>query len=428
VRWPRTTTPSAGSGCREPARDVTLRAELSRLLSVHPVAAPREGAPALAAGHRCRLHEPRDRHRVAAYLLTPRPELLPHVVAGRQGGFAYPGRPARTRTERSTWPSPAATEAATVVRLAPPLEAALEAEGSRLHRRSSYPSCASSPAWRTSGSPSTRWSCARIADELIGDTKALEEEIQRQAGHAFNVNSTPQLRTVLYDELGSPTRKTKTGYSTDAQTLETLRDEHPIVEALLRYREVEKLRSTYARRCSPRWRSTAGSSVVPPTGGSDRAALLRAAHTCTHPGAHRRRSPVPPGVRALCGRVLPRGGLRPGGTAGPRHLSGDPGCSRPSPPGRHPRAVASGIYGVEPAEVTREQRERAKMSPTASPMAWRLRPLAAAERSRRRSPRDHGPLLPRVPRGARLHGGTVAEARSRGYTARCSAGSARCPS
>ncbi len=56
----------------------------------------------------------------------------------------------------------------------------------------------------------------------------------------------PQLRTVLYEKLGlTPVRKTKTGFSTDARTLELLRGQHPIVEALLRYREVEKLRSTY---------------------------------------------------------------------------------------------------------------------------------------------------------------------------------------
>ena len=62
----------------------------------------------------------------------------------------------------------------------------------------------------------------------------------------FAVNSTPQLREVLFDKLGlTPQKRTKTGYSTDAQTLEKLRGEHPIVESLLRYREVEKLRSTY---------------------------------------------------------------------------------------------------------------------------------------------------------------------------------------
>ena len=70
--------------------------------------------------------------------------------------------------------------------------------------------------------------------------------MQELAGRRFTVNSVPQLRTVLFDELGLKTdKKTKTGYSTDAQALEKVRDQHPIVDALLRYREVEKLRSTY---------------------------------------------------------------------------------------------------------------------------------------------------------------------------------------
>jgi len=85
-----------------------------------------------------------------------------------------------------------------------------------------------------------------LAGELASEAKRLEAEIQDLAGVQFVVNSTPQLREVLFDKLGlAPQKKTKTGYSTDAQTLEKLRGQHPIVEALLRYREVEKLRSTY---------------------------------------------------------------------------------------------------------------------------------------------------------------------------------------
>ena len=85
-----------------------------------------------------------------------------------------------------------------------------------------------------------------ISDELTDEAGRLEAEVQQLAGEAFNVNSTPQLRRVLYEKLELVAAEaTKTGYSTDAQTLERLRDEHPIVDTLLRYREVEKLRSTY---------------------------------------------------------------------------------------------------------------------------------------------------------------------------------------
>ncbi len=85
-----------------------------------------------------------------------------------------------------------------------------------------------------------------INGELTTESERLEAEVQRLAGEPFKVNSTPQLRHVLFEVLGlTPQKKTKTGYSTDAQSLERLRDAHPIIEALLAYREVEKLRSTY---------------------------------------------------------------------------------------------------------------------------------------------------------------------------------------
>ena len=85
-----------------------------------------------------------------------------------------------------------------------------------------------------------------IRDELVAETEAKRAAVIEHAGHAFNVNSTKQLREVLFDELGlTPQKRTKTGYSTDAQSLEKMRTEHPIVEDLLQYREVEKLRSTY---------------------------------------------------------------------------------------------------------------------------------------------------------------------------------------
>ncbi|MEA3056363.1 MAG: polymerase, partial [Actinomycetota bacterium] len=85
-----------------------------------------------------------------------------------------------------------------------------------------------------------------LNDELATEATRLEQEIQDSAGVEFKVNSTPQLRTVLFDKLGlAPQKKTKTGFSTDAQSLEKIRDQHPIIDLLLRYREVEKLRSTY---------------------------------------------------------------------------------------------------------------------------------------------------------------------------------------
>ena len=85
-----------------------------------------------------------------------------------------------------------------------------------------------------------------LSQSLTQQARELEGRVQELAGEKFVVNSVPQLRTILFDKLGLKTdKKTKTGYSTDAQALEKIRDEHPIVDTLIRYREVEKLRSTY---------------------------------------------------------------------------------------------------------------------------------------------------------------------------------------
>jgi len=91
-----------------------------------------------------------------------------------------------------------------------------------------------------------------LGRELNDECRRLEAEIHTHAGEQFNVNSTPQLRQILFEKLGlTPVKKTKTGPSTDADSLQKLAEEHPIVEALLRYREVEKLRSTYADALPP---------------------------------------------------------------------------------------------------------------------------------------------------------------------------------
>jgi DNA polymerase-1 len=84
------------------------------------------------------------------------------------------------------------------------------------------------------------------ASNLNARIGELERRIYELAGGPFNVNSPPQLRTILYDTLGlKPSRRTKTGFSTDAQTLESLRGQHDIVDALLEYRELSKLVATY---------------------------------------------------------------------------------------------------------------------------------------------------------------------------------------
>ncbi|MBC8611659.1 DNA polymerase I [Massilimaliae timonensis] len=83
-------------------------------------------------------------------------------------------------------------------------------------------------------------------DELQQRIDGLRDQLFIYAGHTFNPNSTKELGVILFDELGLPAKKkTKTGYSTNADVLESLRGKHPIIECLLEYRKLTKLHSTY---------------------------------------------------------------------------------------------------------------------------------------------------------------------------------------
>ena len=86
----------------------------------------------------------------------------------------------------------------------------------------------------------------RMSQSLGQQMLQLELDIYNSVGHKFNINSTQQLGAVLFDELGLPrARKTKSGYSTEASILEALRGSHPVVEQVLEYRQLMKLKSTY---------------------------------------------------------------------------------------------------------------------------------------------------------------------------------------
>jgi DNA polymerase I len=204
----------------------------------------------------------------------------------------------------------------------------------------------------------------KISDELKLSAAGLQATVQELAGHEFNVNSTQQLRTVLYDELGlKPGKKTKTGYSTDAQTLESLRGEHPIIDALLSYREVEKLRSTYGEnllaevaddgRIHASFRQT-----VARTGriSSDRPNLHNIP-VRSELGKQFRRAFVPAEGRSFLVADYDQVELRV-----IAHLSSDAGLIEAMTSGSDVhRVVASGVYRVPPEEVTHTQREFSKM-------------------------------------------------------------------
>lgn len=85
-----------------------------------------------------------------------------------------------------------------------------------------------------------------FGQQLEGQMKALESQIYELAGRQFNIGSPKQLGVVLFEELGLKAgKKTRTGYSTDAETLEKLKEQHDIIPAILAWRKVSKLKSTY---------------------------------------------------------------------------------------------------------------------------------------------------------------------------------------
>jgi len=85
-----------------------------------------------------------------------------------------------------------------------------------------------------------------LSADFAGQIEALTADIYRQSGEEFNINSTKQLGAILFDKLGLPVvKKTKTGYSTDVEVLEQLSAKHPIIEKLLEYRQLVKIKSTY---------------------------------------------------------------------------------------------------------------------------------------------------------------------------------------
>ena len=86
-----------------------------------------------------------------------------------------------------------------------------------------------------------------LSEELKGRIEKIENEIYSLVGYEFNLNSPKQLGTALFEKLGLPAKKkTKSGYSTGAEVLEELRYAHPAVSLLLEYRQLAKLKSTYA--------------------------------------------------------------------------------------------------------------------------------------------------------------------------------------
>ncbi len=259
-----------------------------------------------------------------------------------------------------------------------------------------------------------------LSKRLTEEARTLESEIQELAGEHFVVNSTKQLREILFVKLGlAPNKRTKTGFSTDAQSLEKLRGQHPIIEALLKYREVEKLRSTYGDSllaevaADGRIHATFNQTVARTGRLSSDQPNLHNIPIRSDEGREFRRAFIPAaGCRFLVAdynqielRVI-------------AHLAEDPGLVEAFRAGIDIHNVtAARVFGVDGADVTLAQRSKAKM--VSYGLAYGMESYGLAQRLS--VPVEEAAEILRAyfeafPNVKAYMDKVVAEARSRGYT------------
>ncbi len=217
--------------------------------------------PALLALHRAGVDDvaPAFDTMIAAYLLNPnrRGHALDSValeVLGYQLGTGQAEQPKEEpadlfgASDAAVTAVPKAAEAAAVtVRLVPVLKERLEEQGSlKLFDEVEMPLVPVLAEIERNGFGLDIKALNEQSKELERELEHLMGNIVRLAGQEFNVNSPKQLATVLFEKLGlKPLRKTKTGYSTDEDTLTQLAAQHELPAQILNYRSLSKLKSTY---------------------------------------------------------------------------------------------------------------------------------------------------------------------------------------
>ncbi|MEO6317464.1 MAG: DNA polymerase I, partial [Acidimicrobiales bacterium] len=308
-----------------------------------------------------------------------------------------------------------------VDRLVAPLFAALDAQGLRaLHDDIEVPLVGVLARMEDAGVAVDRDELQRLRDRLVADVERHKAGIIEAAGREFNVNSTLQLREILFDELGlTPQKKTKTGFSTDAASLEKLAGQHPIIEHLLAYREVEKLRSTY------------GDGLLQEVGPDGR---IHATFNQTVARTGRLSSDQPNlhniPVRSELGREFRKAFIPSDGCAllvadynqielrCIAHLAEDPGLIESFESGRDIHTeTALRIFGVEAGDVSIEMRSKAKM--VSYGLAYGMESYGLAQRLN--IPVEEASAIldayfVAFPAVQAYMERTVAEARERGYT------------
>ncbi len=365
---------------------------------------------------------------VAAYLLEPG-EAHYHLadLAARFADvdITAPDAPPAGQLDLSgTAPDPgeeAARQTVAVALVAPVLAKALDQRGlTRLYGEVERPLVRVLARMETAGVRVDVTLLRRLYDEVVAEGRRLEAEIQQCAGEAFLVNSTHQLRRILFDKLGlAPQKKTKTGFSTDAASLAKLLGQHPIIEPLLRYREVEKLRSTYGESLlgevadDGRIHATFNQTVARTGRLSSDRPNLHNIPVRTDEGLRIRSAFVPAeGCRFLVAdynqielRVI-------------AHLAQDPGLVAAFAAGADIHAeTASRIFGCAPGDVTVAQRSKAKM--VSYGLAYGMEAFGLGQRLGIPTAEAAGILdayFAAFPSVRSYMDRTVAEARDRGYT------------
>ena len=365
---------------------------------------------------------------LAAYLLDPAESryLLEELVV-RYAGARIPDGDvaAEGQLDLEGSSTPAATiagrRALAVDRLVAPLLAALDAQGLRaLNDEIEVPLVGVLARMEDAGVAVDRDELQALRDRLVADVERHRAAIVEAAGHDFNVNSTLQLREVLFDELGlTPQKKTKTGFSTDAASLEKLAGQHPIIEHLLAYREVEKLRSTYGdgllQEIGPdgRIHATFNQTVARTGRLSSDQPNLHNIPVRSELGREFRKAFVPAAGCELLVADYNQIELRC-----IAHLAEDPGLIESFESGRDIHTeTASRIFGVEAADVTIEMRSKAKM--VSYGLAYGMEAYGLGQRLN--IPTDEASEIldayfAAFPAVQEYMDRTVAEARERGYT------------
>ena len=309
---------------------------------------------------------------IAAYLLDPAEtrygigDLLERYTGDRLPEEGAPSGQLDFSEEAADAAQVAAREALAVSRLAPAVLAALDAQGmAALYTEIENPLVRVLARMEDVGIAVDRAELESLNTRLTADCVRLAAQLREVVGRDFNLNSPIQLRQILYEERGlSPTKRTKTGLSTDAATLERLRDDWPeFIDPLLQYREVEKLRSTYGEgllaEVAPDGRIHATfNQTVARTGrlSSDQPNLHNIPVRSDEGRQFRRAFIAAPGSSLL---VADYNQIELRCIA---HLAEDPGLVAAFTAGQDIHtATASRVFGVEPGDVTVRMRSTAKM-------------------------------------------------------------------